>query len=159
MGLHPEKAVSEILTSLKYEWKGSHHCNGRKPCTQQQTLSSILCKNINMIFHCIWRWDWWTHDFFFFKFTHKSQNLLVPSLIFLLSISKLEAPSNHLKPLKKKKKGVVSLGHFLKVEGNFCICFCGVFFFFFTRISHPISKENKRIHYRLLWQHLNNSQL
>lgn len=97
--------------------------------------------------------------FFFFKFTHKSQNLLVPSLIFLLSISKLEAPSNHLKPLKKKKRGLFLWGIFLKVEGNFCICFCGVFFFFFTRISHPISKENKRIHYRLLWQHLNNSQL
>lgn len=159
MGLHPEKAVSEILTSLKYEWKGSHHCNGRKPCTQQQTLSSILCKNINMIFHCIWWGDWWTR-FFFLKFSRKSQNLLLPSLIFLPSVSKLEAPSNNLKSLKRFWKRALFLwGIFWRLKETFAFVFVGFFFFFFSRISHPISKENKRIHYRLLWQHLNNSQL
>lgn len=144
MGLHPEKAVSEILTSLKYEWKGSHHCNGRKPCTQQQTLSSILCKNINMIFHCIWRWDWWTHDFFFFKFTHKSQNLLVPSLIFLLSISKLEAPSNHLKPLKKKKKkGLFLWGIFWRLKETFAFVFVGFFSSFLPEYLIQFQKKTR----------------
>lgn len=81
--------------------------------------------------------------FFFFKFTHKSQNLLVPSLIFLLSISKLEAPSNHLKPLKKKKKGLFLWGIFWRLKETFAFVFVGFFSSFLPEYLIQFQKKTR----------------
>lgn len=160
MGLHPEKAVSEILTSLKYEWKGSHHCNGRKPFTLQQTLSAIFCKDRNMMpSRFLIRFGGeLDREAIYCKFSTEWQNRIPTSLLFPLGISKLGEPSAHLKSLKrererKKKSTLCFCWPFPEVWGNFAIQFC------FSRISPPILKQNKRINYRALWQHRNNSQL
>lgn len=124
MGLHPEKAVSEILTSLKYEWKGSHHCNGRKPFTLQQTLSAIFCKDRNMMpsRFLITFGEELDREAIYCKFSTEWQNRIPTSLLFPLGVSKLGEPSAHLKSLKreeegkKKKAGFVSAGLFLRSE-------------------------------------------
>lgn len=162
MGLHPEKAVSEILTSLKYEWKGSHHCNGRKPFTLQQTLSAIFCKDRNMMpsRFLITFGEELDREAIYCKFSTEWQNRIPTSLLFPLGVSKLGEPSAHLKSLKrerkrekKKKSRLCFCRPFPEVWGNFGIQFC------FSRISHPTSKQNKGINYRALWRHRNNSQL
>lgn len=162
MGLHPEKAVSEILTSLKYEWKGSHHCNGRKPFTLQQTLSAIFCKDRNMMpsRFLITFGEELDREAIYCKFSTEWQNRIPTSLLFPLGVSKLGEPSAHLKSLKrerkrekKKKSRLCFCRPFPEVWGNFGIQFC------FSRISHPTWKQNKRINYRALWRHRNNSQL
>lgn len=85
-------------------------------------------KNINMIFHCIWRGDWWTHNFFFLSF-HVSHKICSFSPWFLYWAFQNWKHLQNLKSLKTKKKreGLFLWGIFLKVEGNFCICFCGFF--------------------------------
>lgn len=161
MGLHPEKAVSEILTSLKYEWKGSHHCNGRKPFTLQQTLSAIFCKDRNMMpsRFLITFGEELDREAIYCKFSTEWQNRIPTSLLFPQGVSKLGEPSAHLKSLKrerkrgKKKSRLCFCRPFPEVWGNFGIQFC------FSRISHPTSKQNKGINYRALWRHRNNSQL
>lgn len=70
----------------------------------------------------------------FFKFSTKSQNLM---LLFQLGISKLEEPSEHLKSLKRKKKkeGFVSLGIFLRLKETLA----SIFVF----LEHLIQFQNK----------------